>query len=351
MDDRPIRALLVDDDEDDFVVTRDMLAESTRGSAVKLDWVSTYEEGLDVICRAEHDVYLIDYRLGGRSGLDLLRAAMEEGCRAPVIVLTGQGDHDIDVMAMEAGATDYLVKGQVDAALLERSLRYAIERNQLDQLRDALVDFASQELRAPIMSVKDRARGILLEDTAALADGTVDDLGSIIQAADHLTRQIDGFLDIAKIDSGRQIDLAIDAFDVGGLVDEALEIQSASGGRCAYGPTLDRAPTTLRADRYKLLLALVGLLSGAESRSPDGGTVRVSVSPTADGTSFAISDGGDAISEEAMTQLLERRRVGAHDSDSGLDLARHLVEAHGGVIAAEAGPDHGTTVTFTIPNC
>ena len=78
--------------------------------------------------RNQHDVCLVDYRLGAETGIDLLRAALERGCQAPIILLTGQGEHEIDLEAMKAGAADYLVKGRLDAGLLERSIRYAIER-------------------------------------------------------------------------------------------------------------------------------------------------------------------------------------------------------------------------------
>jgi diguanylate cyclase (GGDEF)-like protein/PAS domain S-box-containing protein len=127
MDTLPIRVLLVDDDEDDYVMTRDMLAELGRG-AFLLGWVSSYEEAREAVARGEHDVYLLDYRLGERSGLDLLREAGGENCAAPMILLTGQGGDEEDTEAMRAGAADYLVKGSLEAALLGRSIRYAVER-------------------------------------------------------------------------------------------------------------------------------------------------------------------------------------------------------------------------------
>src|SRR6185436_7018074 len=81
----------------------------------------------------EHDVYLVDYRLGKGSGLELLRAAISRGCQAPVILLTALGDHHVDSEAMKAGAADYLVKGQFDASLLERSIRHSILRKRAER--------------------------------------------------------------------------------------------------------------------------------------------------------------------------------------------------------------------------
>ncbi|MCU1230015.1 MAG: hypothetical protein JWO97_2899 [Acidobacteria bacterium] len=134
---RAIRVLLVEDDEDDYILTRELLADSRR-SQFELDWISNFDEALTAICRFNHDLYLVDYRLGERDGLELLRRAKSNGCNAPLILLTGQGDGDVDVAAMRAGAADYLVKGDIDAQLLERSIRYSLEQSRtLHALRES----------------------------------------------------------------------------------------------------------------------------------------------------------------------------------------------------------------------
>jgi PAS domain S-box-containing protein len=125
----PVRVLLVDDDEGDYVITRDLLAE-IQGGRFALEWVATYEAALEAIGRKQHDVCLVDYRLGERNGLEFLHKALGYGSTAPMILLTGQSDHDVDVEAMKAGAADYLIKGQIDAPLLERAIRYAIKHAQ-----------------------------------------------------------------------------------------------------------------------------------------------------------------------------------------------------------------------------
>ncbi|HXE58061.1 MAG TPA: diguanylate cyclase [Gemmatimonadales bacterium] len=122
-----VRVLLVDDDEEDFLLTRDLFRQIDAGRYV-VEWAASYDEGLAAVSRQEHDVCLIDYRLGPANGLDLLREAIRRGVHTPLILLTGQGDHEVDVQAMKEGAADYLIKGRVDAPLLERSVRYAIER-------------------------------------------------------------------------------------------------------------------------------------------------------------------------------------------------------------------------------
>jgi diguanylate cyclase (GGDEF)-like protein/PAS domain S-box-containing protein len=127
MAEKVIRVLLIDDDEDDYLLTKDLFTEIELGQ-YELEWSSDYQISLNLITQNKHDVYLVDYRLGAYNGLDLMRSALAEGCAAPFILLTGLGDHEIDLEAMKSGAADYLVKGQIKASLLERSIRYALER-------------------------------------------------------------------------------------------------------------------------------------------------------------------------------------------------------------------------------
>jgi PAS domain S-box-containing protein len=126
-----LTVLIVEDDEDDFISLKSLFSQISP-TKFRLEWTDTYEAGLEGICRAEHDVCLLDYRLGARSGLELLREAAQRGCVMPIILLSGQGGYDIDVKAMEAGASDYLVKGQITADLLERSIRYSILQKHTD---------------------------------------------------------------------------------------------------------------------------------------------------------------------------------------------------------------------------
>ncbi|HTD88307.1 MAG TPA: response regulator [Candidatus Binatia bacterium] len=124
-----IKVLLVEDDQEDYYLTRELFAEiQTRHFQV--DWAKNFAQGCEALRARPYDVALVDYRLGPDNGLDLLQAAMKEGCEAPIIILTGQGEREVDLQAMAAGAADYLVKGRLDSGLLERSIRYAMERKR-----------------------------------------------------------------------------------------------------------------------------------------------------------------------------------------------------------------------------
>ena len=126
---RSARVLLVDDDEDEFVIARDLLRLGARTAGalrVQLDWVADSQSAVRALEGGAYDAALIDFRLGRESGLDLIARLQDLGCAAPLILMTGQDDPRVDAGAMGAGATDYLVKDGLSAALLERTLRYAI---------------------------------------------------------------------------------------------------------------------------------------------------------------------------------------------------------------------------------
>ncbi len=136
---REIKLLLVEDDQDDYVITSKLIARITETN-IRVDWIQTYDEGLETILKGEHDICLLDYRLGERNGIDFLHEARAKACRVPIILLTGESDREIDLEAAQAGASDYLVKGQFIHPLLERSIRYSIENKKLEQSRDALLE-------------------------------------------------------------------------------------------------------------------------------------------------------------------------------------------------------------------
>lgn len=126
---QPIKVLLVDDDEDDFILTEDLLMESAK-VPFEVTWASNYTQAIEKAKEINFDIFLVDFRLGKHSGLELLSELRKYYPHHPVILLTGQGGDQIDKEAMEAGATDYLVKSSFDGPLLERTLRYSYENSR-----------------------------------------------------------------------------------------------------------------------------------------------------------------------------------------------------------------------------
>jgi PAS domain S-box-containing protein len=148
-DSRPIRVLLVEDDEDDFILTRDALRSIGQGRAV-LEWVSSGERALQALMSGAYDVCLMDYRLGPVTGLELLQQVRQRGWHGPIILLTGQEDAAVDHQAQKAGAADYLEKSQLTPVLLERSIRYSLQHARtLEALRRSQESFRALIERQP----------------------------------------------------------------------------------------------------------------------------------------------------------------------------------------------------------
>ncbi|MBN1850195.1 MAG: response regulator [Deltaproteobacteria bacterium] len=126
-DDPIIRILLIEDDEDDYVIIRDILSDIPKWR-FQLDWVSSAHQAKEHLLSMDCDVCLLDYRLDNEDGIEVLKTLKKSECKAPIIMLTGYGDHEIDMEAMKAGAADYLEKGNLEPRVLERSIRYAMDR-------------------------------------------------------------------------------------------------------------------------------------------------------------------------------------------------------------------------------
>lgn len=132
MGEERLEVLLIEDDQDDYVLIKEIFSE-LKAPRYRLSWKSSYEDALRATERNSYDAYLLDYRLGEHDGIEFLREMNSRGSTVPVIFLTGQGNYEIDIEAMRSGASEYLVKDQISGPLLERSIRYAIERKRSEE--------------------------------------------------------------------------------------------------------------------------------------------------------------------------------------------------------------------------
>jgi PAS domain S-box-containing protein len=256
---------------------------------IRLDRVVSFREGADAIARNEHDVYLVDYFLADRDGLELVREARANGIRKPMIMLTGKGSRAVDLEAMQAGASDYLVKGRVDPDLLERSIRYALARQRDEEaLRDS----------------EERHRGMFDHLPIGLYRSALD--GTFMDANPALVRIL-GYPD-------------------------ARTLQSAYSSELYVNPA-DRRRFREMLDRY-------GVARGFETRLrlQDGGTVVVRNSARAhrgpDGQVLYIEGAVEDVTEMDRANLL---RDGAEHFRTVFDaseLAILLVDLHGQVMEA-----------------
>jgi signal transduction histidine kinase/DNA-binding response OmpR family regulator len=155
LDNHPIQVLLIEDNEDDYVFTRELLTD-VHTPQYQLAWVSTYEAAWTAIVAQQYDIYLLDYRLGEQDGLELLRQVRKLPHRVAIILLSGVADRSIDLEAMELGAIDFLYKAEITVSTLERSLRYAMRQKQAEDAlqaqaeRERLIREISQHIRGSL---------------------------------------------------------------------------------------------------------------------------------------------------------------------------------------------------------
>lgn len=122
-----IKILIIDDDNDDFIITGNYIKDIDTAHFL-INWCYNYQEALENMKDHRYDLYFVDYWLGAKTGLDLIKKARVEGCEEPIVLLTGKGNQEVDREAMQAGAADYLIKTELNTEKLERCIRYSMER-------------------------------------------------------------------------------------------------------------------------------------------------------------------------------------------------------------------------------
>lgn len=184
--DKKIRILVVDDDEDDFILLKDYL-QDIRNFQFSIEWVSGFNNAEEVVKTNEFDLYFFDYLLGANTGLELLKKVISYGITSPIIFLTGKGDRSTDMEAMKLGAADYLVKAEIDPEKLERSIRYALDRHKtLKALKESETRYRSifERSRDMIYITDDTGRFITVNESATRIFGYTHEEFSEIKAID-----------------------------------------------------------------------------------------------------------------------------------------------------------------------
>ena len=379
----PIRILLVEDDEDDYLITRDLLSEIA-DVQYDIKWAPTFDDGLAALdCDADSpptfDICLIDYRLGEKSGIDLLRTTVQRGCLMPVILLTGAGDRDIDMAAMEAGAADFLDKTTLTAPLLDRSIRYAIAQSRdrraliekshslssakeqaeiANRAKSEFLANMSHELRTPLNAIIGFSE-IMKDELSGPINNPYyrEYVRDIYASANHLLEVINDILDVSKVEAGK-IELQESPVEIDSTVQAAvrLVIERAREADIRVDVTLPQALPRIYADARRVKQMMLNLLSNAVKFTPAGGSVKVNAHADDTGLSISVADTGIGIAEDKIALVftpfaqvdgsLKRRYEG---TGLGLSLTKGLIEMHGGTIVMESAPGQGTTVTLWFP--
>ena len=357
------KVLLVDDDEDDYIVARDLLDESEQ-LVFKLTWVDNYEDGLTEISKNLHDIYLLNFRLGRQNGLELLQAAIAIGCQKPIILLTGVGDHAIDQKAMNAGASDYLVKGStLSATLLERSIIHAFERKR-SEMRQAelltevatanqeLKDFAyiiSHDLKAPLRGISSIA-GWLSQDYAdMLGDEGKEMLQLMSGRVRRMSDLIDGVLQYSRLGHVREEKREI---NLNTLVLEIIDLLAAPVGiKIAIATDLP----TIEAEQTRIQQVFQNLISNAiKYMDKPSGEIRIGHTLKDGFWEFYVSDTGIGIEDRYFDKVFQifQTLYPPDQSDStgvGLAIVKKVIEMYGGQIWVTSEINIGSTFWFTIP--
>ena len=362
---RPIHVLLIDDDEDEFVVIRDVLLES-RDTTYKLDWVGTFDQAMERLSEQVHDVCLVDYRLGARSGVELIQMANQSGYRGPMILLTGFGDRETEDKAMEIGAADYLKKAEITPYLLDRSIRYAIYRTHMraqavsqDRMASIgmLASSLAHEIGTPLGVIRGRAEYLAMQ---VAGDGAVrKNVDVILSQIDRVSHLIRSLLNLARGDSNEVLGAtsvnraAKDVFD---LMDHELKRHDIQAGNSLSAEKEIKVLGQAQKLHQVLLNVVVNGVHAIQKAKAEGRTtghfIRLRVRDLGAQWSIDVEDSGCGISEDDMPNLFRPFFTTKQDGvGTGLGLAtsQWIIQSWGGSIDIESQAGRGTVVSFRIP--
>lgn len=359
-----VRVLLVDDDEEDYLIIKHLFS-SMKSIDSTLEWVSSSDEAIEKIKEATHDVYLIDYRLDARTGLDVLEEVKADHRSEPFILLTGVGDQGVERQSLALAASDYLVKKGLTSESLARTVYYALgrkaqEKQKIEQLvklnraKDEFISIASHQLRTPVTTVK--------QYTAMLLDGLAGDLsedqrGLLERAYESNERQlaiINGLLKVAQIDAGG-MELALQSTDIGRMVNEAVE-DFTPGFKREQQILLSKATAglILEVDENALRMVIDNLLENAQKYSEPGAQTCIEIIEQTANVEIVISDQGVGVeSPEQLFQKFSRvsNKLSTKVGGTGLGLywAQSIARLHGGDLTYAPNTPHGSRFTITLP--
>ena len=401
-----IRILLIDDDEDDYIITRDII-DDIPGRNYVLDWTGSFNEALDIIAEGRHDIYLVDFRLGAHDGLELIREAIKHGSTAPFILLTGQSDRETDEKAMRAGAMDYLVKGALNPNELERAIRYSIEHakslaviqrlnteleqrvkertqelataiqkleqtnrslyeaeqevrkalqkeKELHELKSRFVTIASHEFRTPLSTVLSSVSLISKYKTTEEDDKRMKHVHRIKSAVSNLTGILNDFLSISRIEEGKIYNVPT-TFDLEAF---ASEVADEAQGVLKLGQKINYEHQShdkkAYLDKQLLKNILLNLLSNASKYSAEHKQITFTTAITDNNIKIEVQDEGigipDADQVHLFTPFFRAQNVtNIQGTGLGLNIVKKYVDIMGGTLNYHSVLHKGTTFTVTLP--
>lgn len=362
-----VKVLLVDDDQDDYLIMKHTFAR-IKDSPFTLEWTASYDEAKELIADDRYDIYLIDYLLGSRTGLDLLKYAQPEQRSQPFILLTGAGNEAVEWQSLELAASDYLVKGAFDAELLSRTMYYALQRKraeeqrmqhlmQLNRSKDEFISIASHQLRTPATGVKQYV-GMLLE--GFVGEMSPEQRVLLEKAYESNERQlkiVTDLLKVAQVDAGKVMlskrNVMISEF-VEHVVKEQQPIITTRQQSIDFTPLTPDAKVPIDAASVRMVLE--NIIDNASKYSEEGAHIRVTVQEKRELIHVSVIDEGVGINPQDKARLFEKfsrldnslsTKVGG--TGLGLYWARKIITLHNGKIGYITNKGPGTTFIIKLP--
>ncbi|GJL55646.1 MAG: hybrid sensor histidine kinase/response regulator [Nitrospirales bacterium] len=374
-----LKVLLIDDDEDDAMITQTLLHD-VPGKHFEIDWAESYERGLEMMKEDTHDIGLIDYQLGGHSGIDLLHEIHGRGLQAPVILLTGQGNESVVLEAMRSGASDYIPKGSMSSETLERAIYHAVEKTKLQktlgehhrQLQQANANLVrkneeiqrfyhvlAHELKTPLTAATEFVE-IMLEGLAGpLTPDQQEYLEIVDECCDSLRQNINDLFDITRLETGKlSVDPQPNSLEhlIHHVVTSLTPTAQHKGIHLSY--SLPSHLSTVIMDQHRVRQILNNLLSNALKYTSKDGEIRVEVTDDVEDETrvkIAISDTGPGIAKDQLEHIFDRLyqiRNDASPSVAGLGLglfiSQELAKLHGGTLSVHSSPGAGSVFFFSL---
>lgn len=359
-----LRVLLVEDDAAFASFLGLALASSTEPAAVVT--AGDLSGALDQIRRASADAVVLDLNLPDSEGLATLRAVLATAPQMPVVVLTGVADGDIARQALQLGAQDWLIKGDLDPELVQRAVRYAIERKRLTaqlvqaqklEIAGRLANGVAHEFNNVLTAIAGSAQLVEEAEDAEARAGALDLLRRAARQGIALSRQL---LSLAR---NPPVNAAV--VSTAGLVESGrLLVQAVlpSTVQLEIGPVAD-VPVRLDPGQFDQLL--LNLILNARDAMPEGGTLRISVTaetaPPPEESDWAgqdplyavvrVSDTGVGIDPTITPRLFEPffTTKGVRGTGLGLAVVAEIVDRFGGAIHVESRLGEGTTFAVSLP--
>lgn len=328
-----------------------------------LNHIETLAAAKQILSQKTFHVILLNLSLPDSQGMDTLKSLLSSvGSLPPVIVLVKTEEELLAIQAIQEGAEDYLVREQANAQVLKLSVRHAIHRHRMTaeltalRWREHFLAFASHELRSPLTAIQAFSSLLLHTKPEKTKEVLPEYVSNISSQVKRMSRMLDNFLDIAKIESGHPITLMPEIFDVRELVEGIVKTQKILNPYRRFNIIYNPKVKILHADRDKILQVLVNLLSNADKYSSKDSPIDIRVFPEGPNLRFEITNQGVGIAPKMMGKIFapyyrmeapEARKT--KGTGIGLFLCKYLVEAHGGKIGVKSKPNEKTTFFFTLP--